>query len=123
MKQIVIDQCTFFGLNLINTDNQGCTQTGYFNSERNFFGFIQEAIKVMLTKIRPQALNIVESFKLPDHMLQTAIGNSYGDIYETHLAWAKDSALNKTSNGDAIPEGFMEYIMPMLQHDRLDAKL
>lgn len=75
----------------------------------------------MLAKIRPQALNIVESFKFPDMFLQSAIGNSYGDIYETHLEWAKDSNLNKSK--DAIPEGYLEYIMPMLQHNRLDAKL
>ena len=44
----------------------------------------------------------------------SAIGNSYGDIYETHLEWAKNSRMNK-DNEDAIPEGFMEYMMPVLK--------
>ena len=43
----------------------------------------------------------------------SAIGNSYGDIYETHLDWAKTSRLNKTE--DAIPKGYRELILPILQ--------
>lgn len=48
-------------------------------------------------------------------MLNSAIGNSYGDIYETHLRWAKNSRLNKTKAGDAIPDGYIEYVMPILK--------
>ena len=43
----------------------------------------------------------------------SAIGNSYGDIYETHLRWAKDSKLNHTKAGDAIPDGYMENVHPL----------
>ena len=46
-------------------------------------------------------------------MLVSAIGNYYGDIYETHLEWAKGSRLNQTE--DAIPVGFKEYIQPILK--------
>ena len=42
----------------------------------------------------------------------SAIGNSYGDIYSTHLEWAKTSRLN--DNKGSIQDGFMEYIMPIL---------
>lgn len=57
---------------------------------------ILESIKQVNLLIRPQALNIVESMEISDDILQSAIGNSYGDIYETHLEWAKDSKLNHT---------------------------
>jgi len=43
----------------------------------------------------------------------SAIGNSYGDIYETHLEWAKTSRFNNDKG--SIPDGYMEYIMPILQ--------
>ena len=52
---------------------------------------------------------------MSDNVLCSAVGNSYGDIYETHLEWAKDSRLNKTKSGDAIPDGFIEHIMPILK--------
>ena len=74
-----------------------------------------EAIKLLNAEIRPQVISIIESFEIKDSFLQSAVGNSYGDIYETHLRWAKDSRLNKTKAGDAIPDGFMEYMMPILK--------
>ena len=76
---------------------------------------ITEAIKLLNAEIRPQAISIIESFGIPDAYLQSAVGNSYGDIYETHLKWAKDSRLNHTKAGDAIPDGYMEYMMPVLK--------
>jgi len=45
----------------------------------------------------------------------SAVGNSYGDIYETHLRWAQNSRLNHTKRGDGIPDGFMEDMMPVLK--------
>ena len=65
--------------------------------------------------MRPFIISILESAEIPDVYLSSAIGNSYGDIYETHLQWAKNSRLNKTKLGDAIPDGFMETVMPILK--------
>ena len=65
--------------------------------------------------IRPQAVSIIESIGMHDQYLNSAIGNSYGDIYETHLEWAKTSRLNQTKAGDAIPDGYIEYMMPILK--------
>jgi len=44
--------------------------------------------------IRPQMIPLLESMRIPDGQLTSAIGNSYGDIYETQLEWAKGSRLN-----------------------------
>lgn len=52
---------------------------------------------------------------MEDNFLLSAIGNSYGDIYEQHLEWAKDSRLNHTKAGDSIPDGFLEYMVPILK--------
>lgn len=57
---------------------------------------IQEAIKILLQRIRPQAIGLVESFPIADEITCSAIGNSYGDIYEKHLECAMNSRLNKT---------------------------
>jgi hypothetical protein len=66
-------------------------------------------------EMRPLIIPILESAEIPDMFLASAIGNSYGDIYETHLEWAKNSRLNHTKLGDAIPDGYMETIMPILK--------
>ena len=49
---------------------------------------------------------LIESFGVADQMIVSSIGNSYGDIYETQLQWAKDSRLNETP----VAKGFKEYI-------------
>ena len=71
---------------------------------------------MILTEFRPQAIPFIESFKTSDMFLQSAIGNSYGDIYETHLRWARESRMNTTKAGDAIPDGYLEHVTPILQH-------
>jgi acyl-CoA oxidase len=44
-----------------------------------------EAQKENMKQIRPQMIPLVEAFEMPDSYLVSAIGNSYGDIYETQL--------------------------------------
>ena len=56
---------------------------------------MNQALKLLLERIRPQIIPLIESFELPDSVLVSAIGNSYGDIYETHLKWAQESRLNQ----------------------------
>lgn len=54
---------------------------GYFKSGDQ--ALIGQANKLMLAKIRPHAIPLIELFPLPDEVIQSSIGNSYGDIYET----------------------------------------
>jgi hypothetical protein len=67
----------------------------------------------MLTRIRPQFIPLCELYPSTDNALMSAIGNSYGDIYETHLEWAQNSRLNQRKG--AIQDGFMEHMMPILK--------
>ena len=97
------------------SEQSACYECGYFNSSEQFSEFITDAIKEINRQLRPHAVSIIESIGFTDALLPSAIGNSYGDIYETHLEWAKGSRLNKTKAGDAIPDGYMEYIMPILK--------
>ena len=59
---------------------------------------------------------LTEVFTVPDNVMMSAIGNSFGDIYETHLEWAKNSRMNNDKG--SIPKGWNEYIMPIL-HGKL----
>ena len=115
VKKILRTLCMLYGLFTLNNDCQGCYESGYFaiGTQNPSGELILGAIKLLNQEIRPQAINIIESLKVNDNVLQSAIGNSYGDIYETHIEWAKDSRLNKTPG--SIPDGFMEHMMPILK--------
>lgn len=72
-------------------------------------GVLLDATKHLMKDLRPQMIPLIEAWEYPDEVLITAIGNSYGDIYETQLEWARNSRLNKTP----VPKGF-EYFRPIL---------
>lgn len=77
-------------------DCRVCYETGFFKTGINYSDMILDAMKQLNLEIRPYALVLLEVYGAKDEMLQSAIGNSYGDIYETHLEWAKNSRLNHT---------------------------
>ena len=114
LKKTLTDLCMLNGLDLLHKDSRACYECGYFGSEP-YGAWILDAIKHLNQEIRPQALNILESFNMNDNFLMSAIGNSYGDIYETHLRWAQNSRYNKTKAGDSIPDGYLEYMTPILK--------
>ena len=112
-KEHMMNILVLYGLRMLNNDQHGLYECGYFISGIKYSELILEAIKNINLKIRPIILPLVETFAMKDDTLLSAIGNSYGDIYETHLEWAKGSRLNK--NQDAIPDGFIKYMMPILK--------
>jgi len=93
-KKNLTNLCMLYGLHQLYKDNKACYESGYFASYP-YSEYILESMKQINKEIRPVALSIIEgSADVPDNLLLSAIGNSYGDIYETHLEWAKNSRLN-----------------------------
>lgn len=73
---------------------------------------LEEASNMIFTALRPQAVSLINTFENPDNAMMSAIGNNYGDIYETHLRWAKESRMNNKEG--SIPDGWNQYMMPIL---------
>lgn len=80
------DLCALMGLTFINEYKTYAYESGYF--VKGAQAHIDDAIKLVLLKIRPQAIPLIEMNGYSDAYLVSAIGNSYGDIYETHIEWA-----------------------------------
>lgn len=114
-KQILTRLCLLYGLTVLQLDCSALYESGYIECAGSFSGLVLSAIKQLCTLIRPDALNIVEAAQISDETLCSSIGNSYGDIYETQLEWAKNSRMNQTKDGDAITDGFREFMMPLLK--------
>ncbi len=72
--------CTIYGLDMLKQDCGALYQSGYFSGPESKLVF--EGLKVLIAKIRPQFIPLVEAMDIPDSILCSAIGNSYGDIYE-----------------------------------------
>ena len=80
-------------ITFINEYTEVGYECGYF--PKGTIQLLDNALKTLLARIRPQIIPIVENL-IPhsDNYIMSAIGNSYGDIYETHLEWAKGSKMN-----------------------------
>jgi len=98
------------GLTFLQDYKYAGYEAGYLGAGSS--DLMDEAVKVLLKRIRPVAIPLVEMVEMPDDYLMSAIGNSYGDIYETHFKWAKESRFN--TGGDNIPKGWKETIMPLM---------
>ena len=84
-------------LTFINEFRSEGFETGYFKA--GTLDLLDDALKILLSRIRPMIIPLAETLLapfFPNEVLMTAIGNSYGDIYETHFEWAKNSRMNKT---------------------------
>jgi hypothetical protein len=93
--------------------------SGYFNATA--FPNLKFALDVLIKRTRPHLIPLIETVALPDELLPSSIGNSFGDIYEQQLDWAVGSAFNKLDK-DGVPSSFETYIKPFL-HDEPKAKL
>eukprot|EP00347_Sterkiella_histriomuscorum_P006528 403352422 len=108
LKQHLTLLLRLFAVYELTIDNAVLYECGFF--QPGTLHLLQEALKKLLVELRPQMIPLVEAAKIPDSTLVSAIGNSYGDIYETQLEWARNSRLNKTHTAP----GFKEHILPII---------
>jgi acyl-CoA oxidase len=108
LKGHLEDLARLYALNELQQDSATCYEAGYLGV--GSASILLDAQKQLMVKLRPQMIPFVEAWEMPDHLLVSAIGNSYGDIYETQLEWARNSRLNLKP----VPKGFKEYIAPIL---------
>ena len=75
------------------------------------------SMKQALKDLRPHMIPLTELDTTPelDMSYLSAIGNEYGDIYETQLEWAMKSRLNK----NPIPDYFHTIIKPISKGEKL----
>ncbi|XP_035685665.1 peroxisomal acyl-coenzyme A oxidase 1-like [Branchiostoma floridae] len=68
----------------------------------------------LLSKVRSDAVPLVDAFDFPDQILQSVLGRYDGRVYEHLYEWAKKSPLNKSQ----VHESYYKYLQPFLQKNR-----
>jgi homoserine kinase len=91
----------------IREDPAALLASGYFTSEQ--FRLLKDHYKRLLKVFEEQSLNMVEAWDHPDNVLNSCIGNYYGDIYEQQLEWAKKNRLNQTEFLPGFKKHFHKY--------------
>ena len=98
-----------YALDSLVKDSTAVFDSGFFGSGTG--ALLTGALALSVAKLRPQIVNLCESFYLPDEMTPSVIGNKYGDIYELQLEMAQKSRLNK----DEVVPYFDELIKPIIK--------
>ena len=79
VKHHMTNLARVFALNELINDSVPLYETGFL--VQGSAPLIMEAMKLLLTELRPQMIPLVESWIFSDYTQVSAIGNSYGDIY------------------------------------------
>ena len=105
-KKHLYNLCKIFAANEVNNNCGPLFECGYFSAGHQKMNL--EFIKMQFKLVRPVMLPLIESFGNNDNILNSCIGNFYGDIFENQLESAMNSDLNKK---DMFP-GFEKYLQP-----------
>jgi len=114
IKPILDDLTKIVALKSLSEDCGAVYAAGYFAPQG--FDSVKEALDILVRKIRPHLVPLVETFAMPDEIIPSSIGNSYGDIYEQQLEWAMNSRLNKEDK-NGVTANFEPYIKPFLHEN------
>lgn len=72
----------------------------------------------VLKSIRPDVIALVDAFGFPDYLLNSALGENEGDVYEKMTAMAEKEPLNQS----VVAEGYQNYIRPLIHGGKANWK-
>ena len=105
--------CNYFILHQIDISMVDFVEVGMISREHQMQ--LQQQKLQLMSEIRPDAIALVDSFNHSDHRLNSALGRYDGNVYEALLESTKNEPLNRTD----VPDGYEEYLKPLIQRSRL----
>ncbi|CAJ0583031.1 unnamed protein product, partial [Mesorhabditis spiculigera] len=101
-----------YALDLISAAGHEFLRNGFYTDVQ--LDAVRDGIYVLLEKLRPNALALVDSFDLSDRELHSVLGRRDGHVYENMIKWAQQSQLNQQ---EVLPT-FEKYFKPMMLNAR-----
>ncbi|KAM7491188.1 hypothetical protein LguiA_034109 [Lonicera macranthoides] len=109
--------CNIYALSLLHKHQGEFLATGSITPKQGYLA--NDQLRSLYSQVRPNAITLVDAFNYTDHFLGSILGcydgNVYPKLYEA--AW-KDPL-----NDSVVPDGFHEYVRPMLKQQLRTAKL
>jgi acyl-CoA oxidase len=97
-----------FCLSTLEQEAADFLTSGYLSPEQAMM--IKQHTITVLKSIRPDVVALIDSFGFPDYLLNSALGESKGDVYEKMVTMAEKEPLNQTR----VAKGYKEYIRPLI---------
>lgn len=101
--------CNIYALSLLHKHLGDFLTTSCINSKQG--ALANEQLRALYTQLRPNAVALVDAFNYTDHYLGSILGRYDGNVYPKLYEEAWKDPLNDS----VVPDGYHEYIRPLLK--------
>lgn len=117
VKQQLQALCGIYYLSLLHKHQGDFLTTSYITPKQAELA--NDQLRALYAKVRPNAVALVDSFNYTDHFLGSILGCYDGNVYPKLY----DAAWKEPLNDTVVPDGYQEYVKPLLKKQLHDAKL
>ncbi|KAJ9556111.1 hypothetical protein OSB04_010725 [Centaurea solstitialis] len=117
VKQSLEILCYVYALFLLHKHQGEFLATGYLTPKQAVLA--NEQLRTLYSKVRPNAIALVDSFNYTDHYLGSILGRYDGNVYPKLYEAAWQDPLNDSD----VADGFHQYVQPILKQKLHSAKL
>ncbi|KAM0934278.1 putative acyl-CoA oxidase, acyl-CoA dehydrogenase/oxidase and middle domain superfamily [Dioscorea sansibarensis] len=117
VKEQLQNLCNIYALSLLHKHLGDFLSTGCVTPKQG--ALANEQLRSLYSQVRPNAVALVDAFNYTDHYLGSALGRYDGNVYPTLYEEAWKDPLNDS----VVPDGYYEYIRPVLKQKFRVARL
>ncbi|XP_061337008.1 peroxisomal acyl-coenzyme A oxidase 1-like isoform X2 [Gastrolobium bilobum] len=117
VKQQLELLCSIYALFILHKHLGDFLSTGCITPKQG--SLANEQLRSLYSQVRPNAIALVDSFNYTDHYLGSVLGRYDGNVYPKLYEEAWKDPLNDS----VVPDGFQEYVRPMLKQQLRNARL
>nr|AQZ55555.1 acyl-CoA-oxidase-1 [Mangifera indica] len=117
VKQVLGMLCNIYALHILHKNLGDFVSTGCITSKQA--SLANEQLRSLYSQVRPNAVALVDSFNYTDHFLGSVLGRYDGNVYPNLYEEAWKDPLNDS----VVPDGYHEYIRPILKQQLRTARL
>ncbi|KAL7123453.1 hypothetical protein ACP275_01G105700 [Erythranthe tilingii] len=117
VKQQLEALCGIYYLSLLHKHQGDFLATSYLTPKQAVLA--NDQLRALYAKVRPNAIALVDAFNYTDHYLGSILGRYDGNVYPKLYEAAWKEPLNES----VVPDGYKEYIRPLLKQQLHSARL
>ncbi|CAA0825413.1 Peroxisomal acyl-coenzyme A oxidase 1 [Striga hermonthica] len=117
VKQQLEALCGIYYLSLLHKHQGDFLSTSYLTPKQA--ALANDQLRSLYTTVRPNAVSLVDAFNYSDHFLNSILGRYDGNVYPKLYEAAWKDPLNET----VLPDGYHEYVKPLLKQQLHTARL
>ncbi|KAI9111088.1 hypothetical protein K1719_017963 [Acacia pycnantha] len=117
VKQQLEILCSVYALFLLHKHHGDFLSTGCITPTQA--SLANEQLRSLYSQVRPNAIALVDAFNYTDHYLGSVLGRFDGNVYPKLYEEAWKDPLNDS----VVPDGYHEYVRPMLKQQLRNARL